>query len=384
MTIYFVQVFIIWASGILSNTHKSQRLKRRYIIFAFSFIILLAALRKYTIGIDLEGHYAARYSLVAFYNWSDMPEFSLLSQYGIGYCYFIKFLTLISTDVQFYITVTSLIIYGSVGFFIYKNSTDVVMSTCLFVLFCVNYMFMNIICQGLAISLVLLGYNFSIDAKRKKDRHVVFLVFILLAYLIHTSALLCFILLLFKKLKFKISHIVFGVFASIFAFLLYDKLYEVTVLFLGSEKYASYIFNDRENQASFNLQSLALFILTAIPFVIGCYSIIWQKISREKSKKQFSEDSIEKSDSFLMFMGLMAIICRLLLFRMNIINRLSYYFIPFILLLYPRTIQELNCLKYRRTARILTYVVFLIYFIWMTLEYAEVFYGTIPYEFYWQ
>jgi len=384
MAVYFAQIFIIWAFGILGNTHKSQRNKIRYMFFAFSILILIAALRKYTVGRDLNSHYAFQYSQIIYYNWSEMMIFSTLSQYGIGYCYFIKFLSLISTDVQFYIIITSFIIYGSIGYFIYKNSTDVVMSTCLFVLFCMYYMFMNIICQALAVSLVLIVYNFLINKKLKKKRYVLFIAFILLAYLVHPSALVCLIFLLLERLEIKRSHFILAIVASVLAFMYYSQLYEIMVQIFGSEKYASYITNERESQGSFNMQSLTMLILTAIPYAIGYITFIRKSGKGITLNDQSRDNSLIINDNFLMYAALLAIICRLLMFRMNIINRLSFYFMPFILILYPRVIQKLPGVNNRRIVRVFTYFIFTIYFIGMTFMYAERFYGTIPYEFFWQ
>lgn len=156
MVVYFWLILIIGLYGFILQANKNQRRKKCFVIVSFALIILLAGLRSSNIGIDLKAHYARNFIKIASYDWSQLASFT--TPYEIGYCYYTKFLTLISTDVQFYIFVTSFIIYAAIGYFIYKESPDVVMSTQLVILSCLYYMFMNIIRQGLAVSIILVGY----------------------------------------------------------------------------------------------------------------------------------------------------------------------------------------------------------------------------------
>ena len=91
-----------------------------------------------------------------------------------------------------------------------------------------------------------------------------------------------------------------------------------------------------------------------------------------------------KQDSMLLFASLMASITRLMVFSMNAVNRLSYYFVPFLFLLYPRTVQEVSGKRSRRLLRVLIGVFMGIYFVWMTLRFEQKFHRTVPYRFFWQ
>ena len=122
--------------------------RRDFLIFSFGLMILVASLRAPSVGIDLAGHYAKRFEQIAFYSWKDIPKFSAFSTYEIGYCYYCKILSMINSNVQFYIFVTSLIVYGTMGYLIYKKSSDVILSTMLVIFSCQYYMYMNIIRQG--------------------------------------------------------------------------------------------------------------------------------------------------------------------------------------------------------------------------------------------
>ena len=76
--------------------------------------------------------------------------------------------------------------------------------------------------------------------------------------------------------------------------------------------------------------------------------------------------------------------CRLLITRMNIINRMTYYFMPSILVLYPVAINAYSLKSNRKIISLFIYSLFGIYFVYMTLAYAGEFYGAVPFKFYWQ
>ena len=167
MGIYFGLSAFILLFGIGYKVNLSERRRKNFLIVSFGLLILVAGLRSPTVGIDLAGHYAKRFTLVSSYDWSEILTFVTLTGYEIGYCYYIKLVSCISTDVQVFIMVSAVVMYGIIAFFIYKKSKDVVMSTELFICMCVYYIYMNIMRQGLAVSFVLLGYMLLEKYERK-------------------------------------------------------------------------------------------------------------------------------------------------------------------------------------------------------------------------
>ena len=134
MAIYFLSTLFILGFGACFDVNKSRRRQAMYLAVCFGILILIAALRSREVGTDLAIHYARRYEQVALCSWAEVPAFSASTTYEIGYCYFTKLLSVINPSVQFYIAVTSAIIYGSIGVFLYRNSVDVEMSTLLLIL----------------------------------------------------------------------------------------------------------------------------------------------------------------------------------------------------------------------------------------------------------
>lgn len=381
MSIYFFLAGALLLYGISYKANLSNRRKRNYILIAFGILTLVAALRSPEVGRDLASHYAKRYEMIGSYSWEQIPEFSVLTGYELGYCYYTKILNFISPNVQFFIAVTSIIIYGITGYFIYKKSSDVVMSTELFMLMCVYYMYMNILRQSLAISIVLVGYLLFDKHNRNKKGYIEFILMILLASTFHNSALLCFIMLLLDKIKFTGQQMLISTGAFIVAYIFYFKIYEFALVFLGRDNYERYLTSATEGVGNMNMQSIALLFLTAGAFVLAFYVFV---LKTDNKPKSIQEQMVDRDTNFMLHMGLMAILCRALLFRMNIINRASYYFIPFVLLLYPNAIKKFSLRNDRIILRVGIYCAFIFYFVLITVLYADQFYGAVPYHFYWE
>ena len=107
MAIYFVLAVFIYLYGKLYRANSSNRRRKIYLIVTFGVLILVASLRDPSVGTDLAGHYAKRFNMIGDYSWSQIPTFSTTIGYEIGYCYFTRFLHVFSSDMQFFIFVTS-------------------------------------------------------------------------------------------------------------------------------------------------------------------------------------------------------------------------------------------------------------------------------------
>lgn len=386
MAIYFGLAIFIYIYGELYRANCSERRRKIYLIVTFGLLILVAGLRNPSVGIDLPGHYGKRFTAIAAYGWKEIPNFSSTIGYEIGYCYYTKFLTIFSTDVQFLTFVTELLIYSALGYFIYKESTDVVLSTELMLFSCMYYMCMNIFRQGIAVSIVLVAYVWLDYSNREFSDYIKFILMIILAATFHSSAILCLVMVLFDCLRFTKKQILIALATMVIAYLIYDNLYSITIWFLGSgNNYERYLTSLTEGVGNINTQTIYNFCLAFLGLLFGYYELVWKR----KSKKTLFAKSeniyiLQKRESFMLYMVLMASVCRLLIFRMNIINRFSYYFIPFLFVLYPYSLSACS-LKYNRgIIKVSIYVIFGIYFIWMTINKATEFYGVVPYSFYWQ
>lgn len=381
MAIYFAQFFLIALAGATTNVNKSEKNKKRFVYFAYFLLIIVAALRSRYIGTDLAIQFAKRYDELASTSWASIPLYSARTTLEIGYCYFTKFLSMINPDVQFYIIVTSVITYGTVGYFIYKNSVDVRMSTYVLILSGTYYNYMNIVRQALATSLILIGYEILKKEDRKMRRYIGFAAIVILASTVHSAAILCLVLILFDRLKFPKIDIFLGIVATMIFFVAYEYIVRIGSSFLGGQRdYYSYLSSATEGVGHVSFQSLYMVLIILMGFVLGIYTMVIKKRRRMENGEILT---LSRSDRLILYASLVCAFCRLMVFRMNIVNRYSYYFIAFLFLLYPRAYQEVAP-KNKKIIKWIMYGVLFGYFIMMTLYYEQSFHMTVPYQFFWE
>lgn len=383
MAIYFVLAVFIYLYGKLYRANSSNRRRKIYLIVTFGVLILVAGLRDPSVGTDLAGHYAKRYNMIGSYSWSQIPTFSATIGYEIGYCYFTRFLHFFSSDVQFFVFATSFLMCAAFGYFIYKESTDVVLSAELMLFNCFYYRFMTMMRQGLAISIILVAYTLLNGSERKLKDYIKFALLILLASTFHSSAILCMLMILFDRLKFTKKQIIFGVGAMVAFYLFYMNFYTVALNFFGTgNNYERYLTSATEGVGNINMQTIYNFLLAFVPFLLGYYVLVWEK---KKEKHLFKDDKnmycLKKNESFLLYMVLIASTFNLLVFRMNILNRFSLYFTPFVLNLCPYAISSMKLKSNKPIVRACIYFMFGVYFVWLTITKAAEFYGVVPYRF---
>ena len=183
-------------------------------------------------------------------------------------------------------------------------------------------------------------------------------------------------MIVYDKMQFRRRDILLSGVITMICYVVYSKLFVFVANLISNDNgsYVSYMEKAGENVGNMNLQTITLLVLTAGAFFIGAYVLIWKK------KEYYCDDtrevsSIIKNENLLLYMGLMATVCRLLIFKMNIINRFSYYFIPFTILLYTPN---------RKVIRTAVYFSYGLYFVWMTISFANKFYGTVPYIPFWK
>ena len=278
MAIYFVLAVFIYIYGNLYRANSSDRRRKIYLIVTFGALILVAGLRAPSVGTDLAGHYAKRFNMIGDYSWSQIPTFSATIGYEIGYCYFTRFLHLFSNDVQFFIFVTSFLMCAAFGYFIYKESTDVILSTELMLFSCFYYRFMTMMRQGLAISIILVAYTLLNNSERRIKDYIKFALLILLASTFHSSAILCILMILFDRLRFTKKQIIIGVGVMVVFYLFYMNFYTAALNFFGTgNNYERYLTSASEGVGHINLQTIYNFILAFVPFLLGYYVLVWEK-----------------------------------------------------------------------------------------------------------
>ncbi len=156
---------------------------------AFALLLILAMMRDYTVGTDLE-RYIQRFTFI-----SDIRIQGKDSEWG--YTTFISLLRNISNSAQFYIATTSICILTPIFFFLKKYSVNVVFSLLLFFILTGDsgYLFTySGLRQSQALAIVIWGFHYI---KNNKFGHASILLII--AYFIHNSVIFCIPILLLAK-----------------------------------------------------------------------------------------------------------------------------------------------------------------------------------------
>lgn len=374
MTIYIILFLLILFSTIFINTKRSKRNKRIYIIITFGLMTLVAMLRKYTIGIDLQYLYHPTFIKITNISWYSLINSENLE---IGYLFFCKFLTIISDDPQILIITTSLMTIPVVGWFIYEYSNNVKISTMLYVLLNIFFMSMNIVRQEIAVSFILIAFHFL-----QQNKKFISILFILLATSFHSSAIIMIPLFFLYGKKFKrsyiyITSIIILLLLNCYKFLL--NIYSVisTSLNLSNNKdYATYLESDMFGVGNINLNSISSVVLIVGIFLVACYYIVL--LNNTKDKEQL------KKQYFYLFMTAIYMIVEIVSLKMVIIARLSYYFIPFSLLILP---ESLSLSKLSSNKAIILSILFILVFarfLYILLYLADSLYGVMPFQFFWE
>ena len=371
--IYFIQLFAVALLGKIINPKYSLSSRRLYTIITFGIIIAIAGLRSPEVGRDVAGHYAENYEIISNMRWNELFQFSTIGGgYELGYCYFNKLIgSLTDGNINWFLFITSLFIYGILGLFIYFKSPDPAMSSLLLIYSCQFYMYMTMLRQAMALCIVLLAWIISEKVESKKSSYLILLIGIILASYFHTSAILCIVIIFFKAIEFRRTTILISIFIILLFFLSYSSFYQITLDLLGSgNKYEMYEGNHADAKGYFNIQTFVNIILSLGAFILLVYSKFYDKRDI-KNKQQIT--------SFLLFMTLLAGTFRLMTIQMNILSRFSYYFIPFILIGYPIAYSSLGKKTY--IIKQIMYFMYFLYFSFITIKYAETQYGVVPYKF---
>lgn len=373
MVIYILIFLLIFIATILMKTNTNKQ-KKIYLFIVFGLMTLFACLRKYTIGIDLQYLYAPYFKTIGLTSFGRLSSINL----ELGYVFFCKLISLINKDVQCLIIISSIIIYSSYAYFIYKNSENVKYSSLLFILFMLYFMSMNIVRQELAIAIILFAFELL-----KKKKKVLFVLIIILTSLIHQSAIIFLLLPIFFDKEFKKKHFYIGMIGSGISFVLYKNLiiwFSSLLAFLGlnnNKDYTMYLNSKAFGVPIVNLNSLSELVLALATFLLCLYYF-----ELVDNKKNDAKENIP--GSFYIFMTMFYAITMILSFKMVIVARYQYYFLPFVICAIP---AALNRSKYDSNKKIVNIVIFLCLiakFMYIFLKLSDVLYGVMPYEFFWQ
>ena len=351
--------------GHLKDWNSSDTMKRKFLFISFGLIIIVAALRSRDVGIDLSHQYADAYLIIKNLDWNDWNSL----RYEHGYFIYCKLLSLISGDVQFFIAVTALLTFSSVAYFIYKNSTDVVMSTFLFISMNQMFMYYTGLRQVIAISIVLLSFEAI-----KKRHWIIYAIITFAALSFHDSAIISLAFPILYFINFKRRSIIISI-TAIFAALIghqYIFNYASGLITRYEEGYNS---KNRFVSGNISIDSILITLSIVFCFFFAFYMIVWKNKQKE-DKKQLLRFKIENgkivkyrisdnglSNGFLMYGTLLAMFFQLFVFTVNILTRFRFYYMPFIYISLPLAFSYTTG-KYKAITKICIYAGFSMIFLY--------------------
>lgn len=254
----------------------------------------------------------------------------------------------------------SVIIMSGVFYFIKKLSPSKELSILLFVTIGIFYFStFNGIRQWAAISVILISIVKLIEKK-----HIQFLLLVVLSTLFHLSAILLFMLLLFR-IRFNKFHLVVILLSSLL-------LTEVILFLINNSQYAIYLnglsFDSKGNPLLFLIYIL---ILIYIPWLFGYF----------KGNVLLSIEEI-----VLLNMNLMSILVLLIGYNMNIdflsLMRVNMYFQIQLIILIPMVMNRLQNIEVKFMLMYLG-ILFLIFYYFNTIYNNGIVYHLVPYTTFW-
>ena len=355
MIIAFNIFIILLLGGLLIGSKSSSANSRKvYIILITLQLTLLSGLRHWSVGADTTV-YAESFFNDMQYSFLDAVNNFINIFFGDekgkdpGYFIFVKIVQFFTDDYQIYLLTIAIIFTFSLGYFIFRNSTEPVFSFLLYS--CLFWAFFSITGhrQTLATALCLIGYEFI-----KKKKLLPFAVLNVFAFVLHKSSMV-FFLFYFLAHK-KVTRTYFAGILLLFPIIMINRIYYSNLMkfFSGYDEYG---INEAAGTGTF----------TTI-FIIIAFVTFWRLKIIIQNNPQASH-------------YINAILIGLLLLPLTWVNpsamRIVQYFSIFLILLIPEIIKsfrneshELEILAYYMTTGIL------ILLFWG--------YGETYYKFFWQ
>ena len=179
-------------------------------------------------------------------------------------------------------------------------------------------------------------------------------------------------------------EILLSIVIAVAAVIFYQRIYLVFAGIISLRRDFAEFYSS--SGSAINIISLYGVTINAVIFLLGCYVLAYKKrkITDNKDNSNGIGDEESFSDSFLLFMGLLMLICKLTGLRVNIMSRMAYYVGPFMWLLFPRVLKRTSLKSNKQIIKYGMCFIMLVAFIWMGYKSAATLYGTVPYEIFWR
>ena len=278
-------------------------------------LFLVMALRNESVGVDTN-QYLFRY------NYYIYPlDLTIFSYDEWGFHGFAAILSYFNIPDQMYLAIISLIIVVLFTRFYYKYSTDIFYSYFLHLTIGVFALSLSGLSQIIAVGIFLKGFDYIVYNKPIK-----YVLSILLAATIHNSAIFLLPLYLFRNLRLNKKSGFVLLFSVISVLFFVNPILNFSVRFLPTH-YANYILKGGNN-----MNPLVIAVAISIPL----FYLIFSRKTCE------GNDYSNKIYSLFFIMSIFNALFNILSINLSIISRISYYFLPFNMILIPITVKGIK------------------------------------------
>ena len=216
---YILILLVILIGGVnAQEIQASPKKKKNFLLVAFGMMICFAVLRNYTVGIDYSNRVEFMERILD-YNFSEVWNYVVnIRQSEYLYSLYIWLVSRFIPSPWFLNVIMDVFVLSTFGWFFYRYSKDVTITTLMFAAF-VFTASLNITRQYVAAAFFLIALHFLLQKKPAKAA-----VPILVAFLIHNTAVLLFAIYLIYWIGFSINRKkLFGLLvASVVAFFGFD------------------------------------------------------------------------------------------------------------------------------------------------------------------
>lgn len=355
MAIYVILVlFIIFMYPILKKFTKNY--KKWYCILCSIFLIIVIGLRNIELGQgDTKNVYKVIFNHFLHFDWQQSMKYINSQDVEIGFYGMMKIYTCFSSNFQAFLFIIGVPYIVAVSTLIYKYSKLPQMSYFLFL--ALNYFALSftLLRHVLAMAFLIYAFLALMNGKRVK-----FIIFVFLASLFHTTALIFFIVYPFSKLKFNLKQIFLLILFLLLIFLFGNNILNFVFSILNDGHYSQYKISSGDN--------IGFFIIN---LCLMLFSILYLK--------KYNIENYKESQ-FLFNFQFLTLCMSAFILTIGEAFRISTYFGIFGIVLVPNCL----CLEKNQRLKIIIYILFLSLLVLYFFLFTSKNMGIYPYRFYWK
>lgn len=339
LIIVFTVIYVPIITGINKGFGQANY---RYFKFVAACLLILSGFRGESVGGDLEVYIPLFQSMDTSFSLKEIAQDSVLHGYEVGYFVLCKLIRLFTDNSRVFLVITSLLSLIGPLYFINKFSVNKGYSILLYLLLGFYNASLNNIRQAIAISVVMIAISFLLCSRKKY-----FFLLVMLASLIHTSAVFSILFYPLHSLKYSLSKTNIYVIVLIGTFVVFgDTLFQ----YFLSHFFVRYL--DAEGDAFSAGSGFGLLAVFIFVFLVSL-------IIFEKAKKNIGKD-LYNVCTFIMYSLMVAVFIQLFATKFANLTRLTTYFYLPVIVLLPNIINYIKSGNERRLFYIGTYVFFFI------------------------